>query len=67
LENDAVAATAVRRQANEYLALLAQTDRRQFFVRRIMPGDGHLNMSTRDRIQAFADLVQWSTAGTKPS
>ena len=52
---------------DDYVALLAGTGKQHLFLRRIVNGDGHLNVGAHDRLRAFSDLVKWSSTGRRPS
>jgi dienelactone hydrolase len=56
-----------RWSGEDYLKLVSRTGKNEYFVNRIVSGEGHLNVSAPDRIRAFNDLVQWSTTSIKPS
>jgi pimeloyl-ACP methyl ester carboxylesterase len=52
--------------ADEYIALLNTNGRLNSFVREVVPGEGHLNVRTAERLNAFAALARWCAEGVRP-
>ena len=52
--------------ANEYVVLLERAGRQHLFVRRVVRGEGHLDVTTADQLLAFSSLVRWSAGEIRP-
>ena len=50
----------------EYITLLRSAGRERLFAREVVPGEGHLNVTTAARVRAFFTLVKWSVDGVRP-